>query len=329
MVLLCLAQQILAQSFLGGSGQDLARYYLLASKRSVVCSERVVKGFGPNRFMINDIDHLVYPTGTFFKVIHNTALNDLGPDDKQSANQRRFPIVDCLASTFLPLYVAGLTGIDSETQQKEMTTNPSTLSLTTASPFTKALVGKGSDSIENLVNAGLSKPIIFPKLLGKMWFSCSMVQVSELDFVNAVAQVADCKLVNKPESYTFVPDAEKLRGRLMNAYKLFGDPNDTYEGLKQRVIYRAFELASSDTIVGCVSDTKYSQTIPIPDDKELRADIANLVNAAIAKFSKNENPTVRALAENVKPDGELMIGYKYAFSSYVVVPLKNGTVWYI
>ncbi|MEI8282848.1 MAG: hypothetical protein WCG75_10620, partial [Armatimonadota bacterium] len=215
MILLTLPQQLIAQSFLGGSGQELARFYLLAAKRSVVTSERAVKGYGAQRFAIGEKDKLIYPEGTFLRITHNSPILNLGPDPKGPPTQRQFPNVDCLSVTFMPLAIAGLTTLDSEAQYRELATNTSTLQLTRASPFTKALIGKGSDSIGNLVNDGLTKPITFPTLLGKIWFSCSMVQVSEIDFLNAVAQVADCKLVDKADVYEFVPNIEQVRARLL------------------------------------------------------------------------------------------------------------------
>ena len=329
MILHILTQQLLAQSFLGGSGQDLARYYLLASKRSVVCSERVVKSFGPNRFSINDNDHLVYPVGTLFKITHNSILQDLGPDPKAGEKQRRFPNVDCISSTILPLSITGLAPGDSDTQAREAMNNPSTLSITPATPFTKALIGKGSGSIGDLVNAGISKPINFPILLGRIWFSCSMVQVSELDFLNAVAQVADCKLINKPDSYTFVPDGEKIRTRFLNSYKAFGDQSDTLMGIKQRLVYRGYELATTSLIEEAVSNPKMHQGMKIPDDKELKQYLSQLIKKAIADNEVDENPAARELTKNIDPKGEITVGYGYAFKFYAIVPLKNGRVWLI
>ncbi len=329
MILLALTQQLLAQSFLGGSGQDLARYYLLASKRSVVCSERIVKSFGPNRFSINDKDQLIYPVGSSFKITHNSVLQDITPEPKIGDKQRRFPNVDCITSTILPLSLLGLAPIDSDTQAREAAANPSNLSLTPASPFTKALIGKGSGSIDILINMGLSKPLKYPELLGRIWFSCSMVQVSELDFLNAVAQVADCKLIDKPDSYTFLPDGEKIRTRFLNSYKAFGDQSDTYMGIKQRVIYRGYELATTSFIEETVSNPKMYHSMKIPDDKELTENLNQLIKKAIAEFKDDKNSEVSDLVKNIDPNKEITVGYGYGFKFFAIVPLKNGRVWLI
>jgi hypothetical protein len=327
MLILVLTQQLLAQSFLGGSGQDLARFYLVNAKRGVVCSDRVVKAFGPNRFSIDQKDHLLRPEGSFLRIIHNDVLEDIPQDPNVPKNPRLNSHVDSICSSFLPLTIVGVVNVDSATQVKEQASNPSTLSLSPAIPDSKALIGKGAGSIDDLLNAGLSKKIIYPPLLGKFWFSCSMVWVSELDFIVAVGQVVDCKIVNKPDGYVFVPQPEKLRQRYLNAFKLFGDTTDTFEGIKQRVAYRGFEIASSDLIEETVTNPKMSRTIATYQDTELKASIKKLIQAAIEKYSKSENLTIRNLANSVDIDGEVKIGYKYGFNFYVVVPLKNGTVW--
>lgn len=329
MVLFLCAQQLLAQSFLGGQGQDLARYYLLNAKRSVVCSERAVKGYGPCRFNQNDNDHLVYPEGSFFKVIHNSPLKDFGPDPNLGPNQRRFPAVDSIVTSFMPLTLVGLQKIDSDSALSEIVANPTTLKLSTVSPFSKALVGKGSDKIENLVNDGLSKPLKYPPFFGKLWFSCSMVQVSEEDFLNAVAQVCDCKLIVSPDAYSFVPEAEKIRARYLNAHRMFGDTTETVDGIKQRVRFRVFELAPSEIIVESVSNPKMGRTVEMYQDKELKDSIVKLIKIAVSTFSTNENPTVKELATNVNPEGEVKIGFSYGFEFYVAIPLKNGNYWLI
>lgn len=327
MVLLIYAHQLLAQAFLGGSGQDLARYYLLNAKRSVVCSDRSVNGYGPLRFNRNDNDHLVYPEGNFLKISHNSPRNDIGADPNLGANQRRFPSVDCISTTFMPLSMVGLQKVGADTIVAEIAANPSNLSINTVSPFSKALVGKGSDKIENLVNRGLSKPIRYPSFLGKIWFSCSMVQVSEEDFVNAVAQVCDCKLVTSADDYTFVPEPEKLRSRFLNSYRFFGDTSETVDGMKQRVRFRAYELAPKEYIEETVSNPKMGHTLKMYDDKELKDSISKLIDLGIETFSKNENSKVRELANTVNRDSEVKIGFSFGFEFYVAVPLKNGTYW--
>ncbi len=328
MITVLVAQQLLAQSFLGGSGQDLARFYLLSAKRSVVCSDRVFKTFGPNRFFLNSEDNLIYPDGSLFSILHNAPIQKIEIPSSGQIRTRQFPNVDSIISTILPLTVAGIVTVDSETQLKEKTTNPSNFSLTPSGP-TKALIGKGSDSISDLVNVGLSKPLIYPALLGNIWFSCSMVQASEIDFLNAVAQIADCKLVDKKDEYEFVPDLERLRLRLLNSYHAYGDTSDTYEGFHQKALTRAYEIAAPEILAETISNTKMSKIMPMPDDRVLKSLCLNLKSAAVKTYSKSDNPLVRALAEGVSEEGRMSLGYSYGFGFFVAVPLKNGRLWFI
>ena len=71
------------------------------------------------------------------------------------------------------------------------------------------------------------------------------------------------------------------------------------------------------------------QGMKIPDDKELKQYLSQLIKKAIADNEVDENPAARELTKNIDPKGEITVGYGYAFKFYAIVPLKNGRVWLI
>jgi hypothetical protein len=67
----------------------------------------------------------------------------------------------------------------------------------------------------------------------------------------------------------------------------------------------------------------------VPDDKELKDNLNLLIKKAIAEYKDDKTPTVSDLVKSIDPNGEITVGYGYAFKFYAIVPLKNGRVWLI
>lgn len=326
MIVLLLAQEFISKSFLGGTGQDLAVFYSGASKRSVVCSEKVVQAYGPCRFSIDQNKYL-NPADSMLGANHNSAREKPELETIGSVSPTSYPEVDSLVSSFMPLAAAGLVPIDLAKDQSDKAVNTATLSLLRSGKSNGALQGRGSDFIADLVNKGLTKPVNFPVFFGKFWFSCSLINCSEVDFMSAVAQIIDCKLEVTSGTYSFVPNIEKVRARFLKTYQLFGDMSNSYHGLRQRTLYRAYTIASAEIIQESLSNEKMDRVFRVTNDPELKADLEQLVKAAVVEFSNSKNEHTRQVAQSVKEGGEVKIAYGFGLRFSPVVELTNGRVW--
>ncbi len=325
MIVLALTQQLLAQSFLGGPGQDLANVYATLAHRSVVCSERILNGYGPQRFRISESKE-VSVDGTFFTLTHNKAKETPNPFPDSPVKKNMAPEVDSIECSIYPLSFVGITGVSAAKVLKEKTTNPSDLEFLTPS-LALYIGGQGSDSVGNLINRGFSRPITYPSFLGLLWYSCALNFCSETDFLNAVAQVVDCKLVTTKEKYNFVPDAEKIRKRFLRTYDMFGTDNGDYFTLKQRVRYHAYQQVTSEQIIESISSKDMYLVLPVSKGSQLEKDCVALREAAIAHIRDDPNPTAKKMFANVKPDGEIKLALGYGFWAVPLVELKDGTSW--
>ncbi|MEI8281486.1 MAG: hypothetical protein WCG75_03680, partial [Armatimonadota bacterium] len=288
-----------------------------------IVSDRIVDGYGPVRFRKLP-DGEISADGTLFATIHNKAKLIIAPDPKAPERPSIYSDVDCLQTTCFPLELLGLRPNDSIKQYQERATNPSNLSLFIDSS-NKSLIGKGSDSIKNLLNRGFSKPILVPQLLGELWFSCNAVNCSELDFLSGVANIVDCKLTQSTSAYNFEPDIEKIRNRVLSAFRQFGTPSDDLDGLHQKVKYRAFEVASQEIIRESISNPKMYLVKPMPDDRELLSTCKALKAAAMDRFVKSKSSEVREFKEGA----EILIVYGYSFGANILVEMKDGRKWLI
>ena len=324
MIVLALTQHLLAQSYLGGSAQDLAILYGSISHRSVVCSERILNGYGPQRFRISESNE-ISAEGTFFKILHNSPKQAPKPPPGLPAVKTSSQ-VDSIECSIYPLDIVGLVGVNGARTLREKATNPSDLQFQTPS-LAQFVSGQGSDSVENLINRGFSKQIIYPSLFGKLWYSCALNFCSEFDLLTAIGQIIDCSLVSTKDKYEFIPNAEKIRTRFLTTYEMFGTDSGDYFTLKQRVRYEAYQQATPEQIIESVTNRKMYLILKLKKGSQLAKDCAALKDAAIAKFRDDENPTANGIIAKVKEGGEISLVMGYAFSASPLIELKDGTSW--
>jgi hypothetical protein len=106
---------------------------------------------------------------------------------------------------------------------------------------------------------------------------------------------------------------------------MFGTESETEIGIKQKIIYHAFELASEDTIRDAITNQSCFRRFRIQNDPNFMKDIEQLKSLAMSRFLASGDKPPREF----KPKSEPLLVYGYGFSISVQVELVDGRMWMI
>lgn len=318
---LLMGSQLMPQSFLGGTGLDLAKTYQTLSDRSVVCSERVVNAYGPTRFRKDAVGN-VSMADPFVQALYNRAQEVWTPPAGSPGGVKVLSQVDTLYASIYPPSLVGVLPMNGLQALREKKNHPGTLKLTIF-PNPIGLSGAGSENIRSLQNLGLKKSITFPSLFGDLWFSASLCYASEIDFLTAIARLSDCQLKEDKNSYRLEPDPTKIRERFLKTMEVMGTDTEDWEGIRSKVRYRAWELASDQIVIKTVSDPKYVGEVSFPPDPEFVRLCDQLKTLSIERFVKEGRQEKREFKKN----GRVRFVYGYAFTVGLQVEMSDGAFW--
>lgn len=328
MVLLTLViQDTLSRPFLGGSSNDLLLNYVRLVRHSAVISDKVANAFGPTRFKLSDKD-ITVADSDYLSIRQNLTARVTSKGINAS--------VDSLAVNFYPLEKVGISGAGGGSLAFNLgnaSGNAPALDRylkITFEPSTRGVTAIGADTLKNLVNLGFSKKIEFPEWYGDFWMRSYTAGCSELDYLTALAQLVDCKLVATEKSYTFEPDVERIRARFLKTYQTFGSISRDLPGIRESILRKCYQNAPASIIKETVSNPKMYVEIVLDNEKELPENCGKLLDASIARFKNVKNPDAVALVNKATAEREkikFVAAYSYSFGIQVFAQFSDGKAW--
>ena len=316
----------LVPPFMGGTSNDICRYYCSSFKCNLVTATSPFKSLGPISFPhIKRRPTPLVETTFLLSIGEDYAIETIETGDplRPTVVTSKFVRTDTLSSPFY----------GSRTIQNDQTLSVSTSPLPVTESDTFNLTRDGSSieafgylTLTNLNAHKFSKTIVLPNWFADQRIYCAVSRGNEIDFMKSVAKIIGATFMEEKSRYIFMFDPSVIRLRFSKSISFLETTAETVQGIKNRIRIIYVNQADDSHIVDGLSSRDYLQLYNLDHRDPAYKEGLKLINSMILRLKDEGNASFLDLFENQIPSSPTIsveVSYNLAISIYIT--LKDGS----